>query len=55
MLGWPMVILRDMHWVSLRTISWFYAGALAFGLLIVLFINVNEANRRHPYSAEDDW
>lgn len=55
MLGWPMVILRDLHWVSAVTVIWFYSGALVVGLLLVLFINLNEANRRHPFSAEDDW
>lgn len=55
MLGWPMVILRDMHWVSLRAVTVFYSAALVFGFLIVLFICLNEASRRHPFSAEDDW
>ena len=55
MLGWPMVILRDLHWVNVETIIWFYSAALVFGILMVLFINLNEAARRHPFSSEDDW
>src|SRR5262249_38216134 len=53
MLGWPMAILRDMHWMSYGVAVLLYAGAFIAALLINLSIAGNEAQRKHPFSADD--
>ena len=54
-LGWVVAILRDARWMTRLIATLLYGGALAFGVLAVIVICVNESARSKPWSRKREW
>lgn len=49
MLGWPIAIARELHWLARTPTIPFIALALTGGVLGFLVVAVAEAQRVHPF------